>query len=111
MQYMVIKLDEERVRAEGKYSLEKMWKIIDHAFREGNIIKKPQADGSVEYWGNPNDENYLGYFGAAYIELKQTKWLAVYAKKWIWYENDDNEELPYQETDCLARARKQYGMI
>lgn len=111
MEYMVVKLDEERIKKEGKYSIEKMWNAIDYAFRDGHIIKKPQSDGSVEYWGNPEDPNYLGYFGAAYITLKKTKWFAIYAEKWTWHGNDDNEELPFDCEDCLMRARKEYGMI
>lgn len=112
MEYMVVKLDEERIKKEGKYSIEKMWKIIDEAFNHGgDIIKKVQSDGSVEYWGNPKNPNYMCWFGIAYLALKKIKWLAIFAEKWIWYDNDDNEDLPYQDTDCLIRTRKEFGII
>lgn len=111
MQKMLIQLDEERIKREGKYSLEKMWSIIDEAFSHGQCIKEFQSDGSVMYSGNPNRDNYLSDFGIAYMILMDKKWFAEQASKWIWYNNDDDENLPFQDTDCLIRARKEFGLI
>lgn len=111
MQKMLIQLDEERIKREGKYSIEKMWSIIDEAFSYGQCIKEVQSDGSVMYSGNPNRDNYLCDFGIAYVVLMDKIWFADFASKWIWYNNDDDENLPFQDSDCLVRAKKEFGLI
>lgn len=111
MQKMLIQLDEERIKREGKYSLEKMWAVIDEAFSHGQCIKEVQPDGAVMYSGNPNRDNYLSDFGVAYVILMDKKWFAELAVKWIWYDNDDDENLPFVDSDCLIRARKEFGLI
>lgn len=108
MQKMEIKLDEERIRADGK-DINKMWADIDKAFEEGQCIKEVQKDGSVVYYGNPNRTNYLSDFGVAFVQLSYKKWFAYYALKCMWYDNDDDETLPFQEMNSLIEMKKEFG--
>lgn len=104
MMKMLIKLDEERVLRDGKYDLADMWRLIDEKF-VGDCVKEVQADGAVLYSGNPM-RDYYTRINLACLNLKQCHWFAQYCTKWIWYDNDDNEELPFQDIDVLARQRK-----
>ena len=106
MQKMLIQLDEERINAEGKYDIEKMWKVIDSFFEEGECIKEVLPDGAVMYHGNPKKPNYLAYFGMAYAELEDIEWFVKYVSKWIWYENSNDASQDFLETDCKIRMGK-----
>ena len=104
MMKMLIKLDEERVRRDGKYKLADMWRVIDAKFDKYDCIKERQADGSVLYSGNPN-RDYYTCINLAYLTLKGQRWFAEYCNQWIWYDNDDDEALPFQNLNVLARER------
>ena len=104
MMKMLIQLDEEKVLSDGKYALEDIWRVIDKQFA-GECDKEVQPDGSVLYSGNPN-KDYFTRINLAAMYLKSRKWFAEYCIKWIWYDNDDNEELPFQDIDVLSRQRE-----
>lgn len=64
-----------------------------------------QSDGSVLYSGDSN-KDYYTRINLAYWNLRHRNWFAKYCTKWVWYDNDDNEELPFQDYDVLAEERK-----
>lgn len=103
MMKMEIKLDTERIRRDGKYDVVELWKQIDKEFANA-CTKEVQADGSVMYVGIPDADYYTDMNVAAMI-FKNTEWFAQYCVKWIWYDNDDDESLPFNEEDILAEAR------
>lgn len=104
MMKMLIQLDEARVLRDGKYDLADMWRIIDDKFRSG-CIKEVQPDGAALYSGE-RDKNYYSCMALAYMILSEKKWFAQYCTKWIWYDNDDDETLPFADEDVLAKERK-----
>lgn len=104
MMKMLIQLDEERVRQDGKYRVEDMWRVIDKRFA-GECIKEIQSDGSVMYAGDPH-KDYFTRINLATFYLKRQKWFADYCIKWIWYDNDDDEDLPFQDIDVLSRMKQ-----
>lgn len=99
MMKMEIKLDEARIRDDGKYDVSELWKAIDKEFANA-CTKEVQEDGSVMYVGIP-DKDYFTCLSLAYATLKKESWLIDYCIKWIWYDNDDDEELPFDEEDVL----------
>ena len=105
MMKMLIQLDEERVKKDGKYKLEDMWRVIDAKFDKYECIKERQEDGSMLYKGNP-EKDYFTCMMLAAMQLKHQKWFGRYCTKWIWYDNDDDEDLPFQDIDVLARERQ-----
>lgn len=109
MMKMLISLDEERVLRDGKYPLANMWQKIDAQF-EKCCKKEKQPDGSVVYAGEMQ-KDYYTQINLAAIYLKRQKWFAEYCNKWIWYDNEDDETLPYQEIDVLARQRRQNALF
>ncbi len=104
MMKMLIKLDEERVLRDGKYDLADMWREIDELFENG-CVKEEQSDGSVLYSGKV-DKDYFTCISVAYIRLSNREWFARYCSKWIWYDNDDDEGLPFQDINLLEKERK-----
>ena len=101
---MLIKLDEDRILRDREYDLIDIWHLIDKQFAN-ECRKEIMHDGSVLYSGILNMDYYTR-INLACIALKRYSWFARYCIKWIWYDNDDNEELPFQEIDILARQRK-----
>lgn len=104
MMKMLIQLDEERILREGKYDLTDMWRVIDKMF-ERSCTKSVQSNGEVLYSGDPS-KDYYTRINLAYLKLKHCPWFIKYCTKWIWYDNDDNEELPFQDIDILDEERK-----
>ena len=105
MMKMLIQLDEGRVKKDGKYKLEDMWRVIDAKFDKYGCEKERQADGAVLYIGNPK-KDYYTCMALANITLKKQKWFGAYCKKWIMQDNEDDETLPLQNIDILARQRQ-----
>lgn len=103
MMKMEIALDEERILRDGVYDLKKIWNKIDEKFLSA-CTRERLPDGSVIYSGEPNKDYYTAIMLAAAV-LKKQSWFARYCTKWIWYDNDDNEGLPFQEIDILSRQR------
>ncbi len=106
MMKMLIQIDEQKVIADRKYNLEKMWAAIDAKFTKYNCIKERQSDGSVVYTGNPQYDYFTG-MGLAYLSLKKQQWFANYCLKWVMLDNEDDETLPFQNIDMLARQRRE----
>ncbi len=103
MMKMEIKLDEARIRKDGKYDVSELWKAIDERFEKA-CTKEILPNGAVMYSGISNRDYYTD-FAAAYMILSETKSFATYCVKWIWYNNDDDENLPFQDIDVLANQR------
>lgn len=108
---MEIKLDEERIKRDGEYTVEELWEKIDEEF-ENACKKKIQADGSVMYTGILFKDYYTDMMSAAMI-FSEYEWFAKYCVKWLWYENEDiddeeyDDSVPLYVTDVLAEERKE----
>ena len=76
MMQMLIKLDEERVKADGKYDLADMWRKIDERFEAG-CVKEVLQDGSAMYTGD-DDKDYFTDMAAAYILFSESEWFTKY---------------------------------
>lgn len=100
MMQMLIKLDEERVKADGKYDLADMWRKIDERF-EACCVKEVLQDGSAMYTGD-DDKDYFTDMAAAYILFSESEWFTKYCTKWMWYSNDDDEDLPMSGINVLT---------
>ena len=105
MMNMLIQVDEERIIRERKYKLEDVWRVLNARFDKYECNKERQEDGSMLYKGNP-EKDYFTCMMLAAMHLKHQKWFGRYCTKWIWYDNDDDEDLPFQDTDVLARERQ-----
>ncbi|MDE7215219.1 MAG: hypothetical protein K2O08_00275 [Clostridia bacterium] len=109
MQKMLIQLDVEKIERDDKYDINRMWKLIDEVFIKHKCDKEKKIDGSIMYLGKPENDSNFGIFSSAYLILRQKRWFFENVKVWHWYDNDDDETLPYQDMDCLADAKKELG--
>ncbi len=105
MMKMQIGIDEERVRKDGLYDLADMWRLIGKTFLEYGCTAERQGDGSMLYSGTATNDYYTAINLAVYF-LEIQPWFAQYCTKWIWYDNDDNEELSFQEINLLVRRQQ-----
>lgn len=104
MMKMLIKLNEDKVKQDNIYNIDTMWKVIDNQFKEA-CTKEKQEDGAVIY-SSIADKDYFTCIGVAYIRLRHQEWFAKYCTKWIWYDNDSDETLPFQEINVLAEEQE-----
>lgn len=109
MMKMEIKLDTERIHRDGKYDATELWKQIGKEFANA-CTKEVQTDGSVMYVGIP-DKDYYADFSSAYMILSESPAFAKYCVKWIWYDNDDDESLPFEEEDVLEKERHRNNLF
>lgn len=105
MMKMLIQIDEERVRADGIYDLDDMWRLIGKYFLEYDCTAERQKDGAMLYSGTETND-YFTAINLAVCFLEIQPWFAQYCTKWIWYDNDANESLPFLEIDVLESSRQ-----
>lgn len=86
---MKIKLDEENVMKNSKYTLKELYNKIDKLAKDEGITKK---DESGLYIGN-NDNNDYSNFGNTILELKERKWFTPFVKEWLWYVDGEVDDV------------------
>ena len=92
-----IVLDEEKIIRERKYSLEKIWEVLDAAFLSKNI----QIAEKGLYVGTNHPHDYA-HFGLICMALEDQKWFLPNVKEWKFYINDMSEnEDDFAEEDFL----------
>lgn len=101
-----IKLDEMRIAAEKKYSLESIYDAIDRAFAKHDFSGEHLPDGTICYYGNGDAKDYAA-FGLLITSLKDKAWFMENLSKWLWYNSDDGEdENDYTVEDVLYHYTK-----
>lgn len=70
---MRIRLDEEKIKKEGKYNYDNMIMLLDETFEEMELYRIHDYSDILTYGGldNPND---YAHFGSMYNSLKKRKW-------------------------------------
>ena len=103
---MLIQIDEERVRADGIYDLEDMWRLIGKTFLEWGCTAERQENGAMMYSGTNTSDDFTA-ISLAIDFLEVQPWFAQYCTKWIWYDNHSSDEskLPYYDEDVLEEMR------
>ena len=89
-----IAFDEDKVLAEEKYDLNKMYEIIDNAFANYGIVKL----GKGIYRDNGSKKDF-GRMWCIILELLETDWFMDNASKLMWYNSNrgKNEDDFYYE--------------
>jgi hypothetical protein len=82
-------LDEEKIKREGKYNLDKMYYALAEYAKRNNLIVKDKNTFVC-----PNSKHDLAYLGNyAYDYLAKLEWLSGNVKEWTWFcEEDDYSE-------------------
>ena len=82
-----------------------LWQELDTVFAEQNCNKNEQLDGSVLYVGNPNSNKTFTEFGVLYVKLSDNEKFMEHIKRWVLFDNEDDDSLPLQETDILEELK------
>ncbi len=95
---MVIEFDEEKIKDDGKYDLQKMYACLAERFTENGL--KVLENGVYIDEGKEKD---LMHFMAIATSLPGIEWFKRYIKKWDWYEDDWDEPEDLIETFELMK--------
>ena len=96
-----IVLDEEKIIRERKYSLEKIWNVIDNAFLSKNI----RIEEKGLYVGTDHPHDYAN-FGLVCMGLEDQEWFFTNVKEWKFFNNAMLEnKYEYAEEDFLKQAK------
>lgn len=83
---MVIEFDEDKIKREGKYDLQKMYASLYERFTEEGL--RVEKNGVYVDGGKESD---LMSFMVIATALPGIEWFRKYIKKWDWYEEDWEE--------------------
>ena len=96
-----IKMDEEKIREEQKYTSELIYQTIDKAFLKHQLRKEVEPDGTRVFYGTGNKYDY-GAFGLLITTLSEKNWFMDYVIKWVWYNSDrGRDENDFSVEDVL----------
>lgn len=85
-----IKIDENKINREQKYSTDSIYQTLEQTFARYHLRKEHEPDGTIVFYGNGHPKDY-GAFGCIITSLKEKAWFMDYVTKWLWYNSDDGE--------------------
>ena len=101
-----IRLNQDRILREGRYTEESLYAAIDKVFSKHGFGKSVLEDGTIVYSGNGKSSDY-GTFGMIITGLKDKAWFMNYLDKWLWYNSDDGaDENDFSIEDILYHYTK-----
>ncbi|MBQ9763111.1 MAG: hypothetical protein IJV92_02000 [Phascolarctobacterium sp.] len=83
-----IRLNEDLIKQEAKYTAISIYQALDKIFLKHDFHKTNLPDGTVCYSGTGKKQDY-GVFGYLITTLKDKQWFMAYLEKWLWYNSDD----------------------
>ena len=83
-----IKMDEEKIKEEKKYTSELIYQTIDKAFLKHQLRKEVEPDGTRVFYGTGNKYDY-GAFGLLITTLSEKTWF-ITSKRLIHFSNHGN---------------------
>lgn len=96
-----IKMNEDKIQKEQKYTVESIYQALEKTFEKQHLQKRIGEDGVLWFFGTGDPRDY-GAFGAIITALKEKAWFMDYVTRWIWYNSDDGEnEEDYAVEDIL----------
>ena len=106
-----IKLNENLVKNEAKYSLKSICQTLDKLFLDCDFNKTNLPDGTICYSGKGKKYDY-GNFGHLIITLKTKEWFLPYLEKCLWYNSDDGvDEKDFTIEDVLSFYTKKENTL
>jgi hypothetical protein len=85
---MQIKMDEKKIKREGRYSLQRIYGTLDDYFVNRLNIPKG-SDGFYIGTGSPLD---FGNFGVAMVTLGKKPWFMENVDTWLYFNSEDSED-------------------
>ncbi len=98
---MVIEMDEDKILADKKLTLEQIYTALDRIFSKRGMEKKITERG-IEYLGHENSTDFA-YFGKIMLGLKEQAWFVNNAKTWLFCNSDESDNPnDFNEEDLLV---------
>lgn len=105
-----IRMDEDKIKREEKYSLDTIYRSIDELFQKMELPRMEDSSDSLVYrdCGRPQD---FGRFGYAVITLKNHSWFMENVAEWFLYDSDDSDDPEdFNVEDLRKHYRQKLGM-
>lgn len=83
-----IVMDEDKIKREGKYDLENIYKDIDNMAEYAGLIKKNKYTYICQ--GNEKDLAALAIFN--FHKLVEQEWFTKNVKEWTWINKEEGDE-------------------
>ena len=96
-----IVMDEEKIKREGIYDLEKIYEDIDNIAEYAGLIKKNKYTYICQ--GNERDLAALGIFN--FMNLVKKEWFTKNVKEWTWIDKSEGN------TDLIETCKKHYKCV
>lgn len=87
---MIIKMNDEKIQNENKFTLDRVYSGLDRIFSQFGYSRE-DVDGNLEYKGNC-DPGDFGRFGRIYNGLRKQTWFVNNAEVWLLCNSDDVED-------------------
>ncbi|MDR2559917.1 MAG: hypothetical protein LBC86_10330 [Oscillospiraceae bacterium] len=102
MRKVEVALNENKIKSEGKYSLEAIYNALDESFIEyASMQKQQQADGTIIYFAPKMiDENHYAKIWLAIDACAEEQWLVENALKYLYgdtYESDNPDDYSIED--------------
>ncbi len=86
-----IRLDENKIREEGKYAPDHLNRTLIKAFEKEQLDYRSEPDGTLVFAGRGQAKDY-GCFGKLITALRKQLWFMEYVERWVWFNSDDGED-------------------
>ncbi|WP_343209425.1 hypothetical protein [Anaerolentibacter hominis] len=107
---MIIRMDDEKIKKEKKYHLERIYSTVDSAFAKMGLPRMEDTSGCLVYRDGGNDRDY-GRFGQIVNTLKKQEWFMDNVTVWLLCDSDDSDNPnDYDEEDLLNHYRQKQVM-
>ena len=93
-----IVMDEDKIKREGIYNLDKLYQNIDKMAEHAGLIKKNKYTYICQ--GNEKDLAALGIFN--FMNLVKQEWFTKNVKEWIWIDRKEGD------TDLISTCKQHY---
>ena len=94
-------MDEDKIRREGKYDLDKLYQNIDELAEHAGLIKKNKYTYICQ--GNEKDLAALGIFN--FMNLVKQEWFTKNVKEWTWIDRKEGD------TDLISTCQQHYNCV
>lgn len=87
---MIIKMNDDKIEVENKYTLERIYSGLDRIFA-GYGYDREVINGNLEYKGNCDPSDF-GKFGRIYNGLRKQTWFVDNVDTWLLCNSDDVDD-------------------
>ena len=105
-----IELDEDKIRADGEYTVEQLRQHIIDSFADVGITNMVEDGKTIIFIDNSYNFDYFARFGLIASDLYYDEpWFSKYANKMLWYNAEHGNDHCEDVIAVFTRGDKLYG--